>query len=179
MIKCSKPNTASSGYSSISSKHVHCCIHVWRDHVSREHSTAAVGFHFGGRPHKRNYCFVLRRWSWVGFTREAESPCPRVEGPTPQLATKRSLVPGVLFFFCWYQALAEHNTAAVGFHFGGRPHKRNYCFVLTSLLLGGLHQRSGVTLPTGGRADPAIGNEALAGTRRSVFFLGGGCSPIL
>ena len=77
----------------------------------------------------------------MGFTREAESPCPRVEGPTPQLATKRSLVPGVLFFFCWYQALAEHNTAAVGFHFGGRPHKRNYCFTLTSLVLGGLHQR--------------------------------------
>ena len=25
--------------------------------------------------------------------------CPRVEGPTPQLATKRSLGPGVLFFF--------------------------------------------------------------------------------
>ena len=49
----------SSGYSSISSKHVHCCIHVWRDHVSREHSTAAVGFHFGGRPHKSNHCFAL------------------------------------------------------------------------------------------------------------------------
>ena len=56
-------------------------------------------------------------------------------------------------------------TAAVGFHFGGRPHKRNYCFVLTSLVLGGLHQRSGVALPTGARADPAIGNEALVGTR--------------
>ena len=42
----------------------------------------------------------------MGFTREAESPCPRVEGPTPQLARKRSLVPGVLFFYCWYQALA-------------------------------------------------------------------------
>ena len=89
----------SSGHSSISSNHVHCCIHVWRDHVSREHSTAAVGFHFGGRPHKRNYRFVL-----------------------------------------------------------------------TSLVLGGLHQRSGVALPTGGRADPAVGYEALAGTRRSVFF---------
>ena len=109
----------------------------------------------------------------MGFTREAESPCPRVEGPTPQLATKRSLVPGVLFFFCWYQALAEHSTAAVGFHFGGRPHKRNYCFALTSLVLGGLHQRSGVALPTGGIADPAVGNEALAGTRRSVFFFAG------
>ena len=84
----------SSGYISISSKHVLCCIHVWRDHVSR-----------------------------------------------------------------------EHRTAAVGFHFGSRPHKRNYCFVLTSLVLGGLHQRSGVALPTGGRADPAIGNDALAGTR--------------
>ena len=35
---------------------------------------------------------------------------------------------------------------------------------------GGLHQRSGVALPTGGRADPAVGNEALAGNRRSVFF---------
>ena len=69
----------------------------------------------------------------MGFTREAESPCPRVEGPTPQLATKRSLVPGVLFFVCWYQALVEHSTAAIGFHFGGRPHKRNYCFVLTSV----------------------------------------------
>ena len=57
----------------------------------------------------------------------------------------------------------EHSTAAVGFHFGGRPHKRNYCFVLTSL-----HQRSGVALPTGGRADPAVGNEALAGI--SFFF---------
>ena len=75
-----------------SSQHVHCWIHVWRDHVSREHSTAAVGFHFGHRPHKRNYCFVL-----------------------------------------------------------------------TSLVLCGL--QSGVALPTGGRADPAIGNEALAGTR--------------
>ena len=107
----------------------------------------------------------------MGFTREAESPCPRVEGPTPQLATKRSLVPGVLFCFCWYQALAEHSTAAVGFHFGGRPHKRNHCFALTSLVLGGLHQRSGVALPTGGRADHAVGNEALAGTRRSVFSL--------
>ena len=42
----------------------------------------------------------------MGFTREAESPCPRVEGPTPQLARKRSLVPGVLLFYCWYQALA-------------------------------------------------------------------------
>ena len=41
--------------------------------------------------------------------------------------------------------LREHSTAAVGFHFGGRPHKRKYCFVLTSLVLGGLHQRSGVT----------------------------------
>ena len=68
----------------------------------------------------------------------------------------------------------EHSTAAVGFHFGGRPHKKNYCFVLTSLVLDGLHQRSGVALPTGGRADLAIGNEALAGTRRSVFFWGGG-----
>ena len=67
----------------------------------------------------------------------------------------------------------EHSTAAVGFHFGGRPHKRNYCFVFTSLVLCGLHQRSGVALPTGGRADPAIGNEALAGTRRSVFLWGG------
>ena len=64
---------------------------------------------------------------------------------------------------------AERSTAA-DFHFGSRPHKRNYCFVLTSLVLGGLHQRSGVALPTGGRADPAVGNEALAGTRRSVFF---------
>ena len=50
------------------------------------------------------------RWSWVGFTREAESPCPRVEGPTPQLATKRSLVPGVLYFSLmpgarWYPTL--------------------------------------------------------------------------
>ena len=34
--------------------------------------------------------------------------------------------------------------------------------MLTSLVLGGLHQRSGVALPTGGRADPAVGNEALA-----------------
>ena len=65
---------------------------------------------------------------------------------------------------------AEHSTAAVGFQFGGRPHKINYCFVLTSLVLGGLHQRSGVALPTGGRADPAVGNEALAGTRRSFFL---------
>ena len=37
-------------------------------------------------------------------------PCPRVEGPTPQLATKRSLVPGVLFFSLvpgarWYPTL--------------------------------------------------------------------------
>ena len=75
-----------------------------------------------------------------------------------------------------YTAGAQHSSSRL--HFGGRPHKRNYCFVLTSLVLGGLHQRSGVALPTGGRADPAIGNEALAGTRRSVFFLGGGCSPI-
>ena len=37
--------------------------------------------------------------------------------------------------------------------------------VNVSLVLGGLHQRSGVALPTGGRADPALGNEALAGTR--------------
>ena len=42
--------------------------------------------------------------------------------------------------------------------------------MLTSLVLGGLHQRSGVALPTGGRADPAVGNEALAGTRRSFFL---------
>ena len=42
---------------------------------------------------------------------------------------------------------------------------RNYRFALTSLVLGGLHHRSGVALPTGGRADPAIGNESLAGTR--------------
>ena len=42
---------------------------------------------------------------------------------------------------------------------------RNYYFVLTSLVLGGLHQGSGVALPTGGRVDPAIGNEELAGTR--------------
>ena len=40
--------------------------------------------------------------------------------------------------------------------------------VNVSLVLGGLHQRSGVALPTGGRADPAVGNEALAGTRRSL-----------
>ena len=33
--------------------------------------------------------------------------------------------------------------------------------MLTSLVLGRLHQRSGVALPTGGRADPAVGNEAL------------------
>ena len=45
--------------------------------------------------------------------------------------------------------------------------------VNVSLVLGGLHQRSGVALRTGGRADPAIGNEAPAGTRRSVFFGGG------
>ena len=64
----------------------------------------------------------------------------------------------------------EHSAAAVGFHFGGRPHKRKHCLVLTSLVLGGLHQRSGVALPTGGRTDPAVGNEALAGTRRSAFF---------
>ena len=64
-----------------------------------------------------------------------------------------------------YRVSREHSTAAVGFHFGGRPHRRNYCFVLTSLVLGALHQRSGVALPTGGRADPAIINEALAGTR--------------
>ena len=37
--------------------------------------------------------------------------------------------------------------------------------VNVSLVLGGLHQRSGVALRTGGRADPAIGNEAFAGTR--------------
>ena len=37
--------------------------------------------------------------------------------------------------------------------------------MLTSLVLGGLHQRTGVALPTGGRADPAIGNETLAGTK--------------
>ena len=42
---------------------------------------------------------------------------------------------------------------------------RNYRFALTSLVLGGLHHRSGVALPTGGRADPAIGNESLAGAR--------------
>ena len=57
-------------------------------------------------PTRETTALCKRRWSWVGFTREAESPCPRVEGPTPQLATKRSLVPGVLFFFRWYQALA-------------------------------------------------------------------------
>ena len=50
------------------------------------------------------------------------------------------------------------------------PTRETTAFVLTSLVLGGLHQRSGVALPTGGRADPAVGNEALAGTRRSVFF---------
>ena len=32
---------------------------MWRDHVSREHSTAAVDFHLECRPHIRNYCFVL------------------------------------------------------------------------------------------------------------------------
>ena len=31
-------------------------------------------------------------------------------------------------------------------------------------------KKSGVALPTDGRADPAVDNEALAGTRRSVFF---------
>ena len=48
--------------------------------------------------------------------------------------------------------------------------------------MGGLHQRSGVALPTGGRADPAVGNEALAGTRRSVFISlvpGARCYPTL
>ena len=50
-------------------------------------------------PTRETTAWCERRWSWVRFTREAESPCPRVEGPTPQLATKRSLVPGVLFFF--------------------------------------------------------------------------------
>ena len=63
--------------------------------------------------------------------------------------------------------LSKLMGSTMRFHFGGRPHKRNYCFALTSLVLGGLHQRSGLALPTGGRADPAIGNEALAGTDRS------------
>ena len=67
-----------------------------------------------------------------------------------------------------YTAGAQHSSSRLSIW---RPaHKRNHCFVLTSLVLSGLHQRSGVALPTGGRADPAVGNEALAGTRRSFFF---------
>ena len=54
----------------------------------------------------------------MGFTREAESPCPRVEGPTPQLAKKRSLVPGVLFFFAGTRrSLVPHTkTKTIFFH---------------------------------------------------------------
>ena len=85
----------------------------------------------------------------MGFTKEAESPCPRVEGPTSQLATKRSLVPGVFFF------QAEDGI-------------RDFCL---SRGLGDVYKRqSGVALPTDGRADPAIGNEALAGTGCFSFF---------
>ena len=43
--------------------------------------------------------------------------------------------------------------------------------MLTSLVLGGLHQRSGVALPTGGRADPAVGNEALASLILVLVFI--------
>ena len=50
----------------------------------------------------------------MGFTREAESPCPRVEGPTPQLATKRSLVPSVLFFLLGGGCSLIHSN--VGFY---------------------------------------------------------------
>ena len=42
--------------------------------------------------------------------------------------------------------------------------------MVVHLLVNGLHQRSGVALPTDGRADPAIGNEALAGTGCFSFF---------
>ena len=68
-----------------------------------------------------------------------------------------------------YTAGAQHSSSRLSI-WRPAPQERKYCFVLTSLVLGGLHQRSGVALPTGGRADPAVGNEALAGTRRSVFF---------
>ena len=62
----------------------------------------------------------------------------------------------------------ENSTAAVGFHFGGRPHKRNYSFVLTSL-----HQRSGVD---GWKGRPRRWQRSagwyqfffFAGTRRSL-----------
>ena len=60
----------------------------------------------------------------MGFTREAESPCPRVEGPTPQLATKRSLVPGT---YVWRPAPQEElllcvNVAGPGW---ASPEKRS------------------------------------------------------
>ena len=96
--------------------------------------------------------------------------CVNVAGPGWALPEKRSRPARLQQHQQQACTLREHSTAAVGFHFGGRPHKINYCFMLTSLVLGGLHQGSGVALPTGGRADPAVGNEALAGTRRSVFF---------
>ena len=137
------------------------------------HSTAAVGFHFGGRPHKRNYCFVLTSLVLGGLHQRSGVALPTGGRADPAVGNEALAGTRGSVFFCWYQALAEHSTAAVGFHFGGRPHKRNYCFSLTSLVLGGLHQRSGVALPTGGGADPAVGNEALAGTRRSVFFCAG------
>ena len=67
-----------------------------------------------------------------------------------------------------YTAGAQHSSSRLSLW---RPApQENYCFGLTSLVLGGLHQGNGVALPTGGRADPAVGNEALTGTRGSVFF---------
>ena len=69
----------------------------------------------------------------------------------------------------------EHSTAAVGFHFGGRPHKRNYCFVLTSLVLGGLHQRSGAH---GWKGRPRNWQRSARWYQAFCFFLVGGCSPI-
>ena len=62
----------------------------------------------------------------MGFTREAESPCPRVEGPTPQLATKRPLVPGT-GTYAWRPAPQEKlllcvNVAGPGW---ASPEKRS------------------------------------------------------
>ena len=126
-----RTRTHSSGYSSISSKHVHC--------GSTAQQQSAFTFEAG--PTRETTALCYRRWSWVGFTREAESPCPRVEGPTPPLATKRSLAPGVLYFFSlvpgarWYPTrkprqsfstlkprLVEHTHPHTdGFFFGGVP----------------------------------------------------------
>ena len=173
----------------IKSKRVHCCIHVsrvffflfWWDVAlyptlkqtavlgciksSTSAVTRALRCQLRGRPFH----------PWAGrlrFSGEAH-PGPATLTQSSSFSCGAGLqFESRLLLCCAPAVYMLADAAAVAAAVFGLEHLISYCFVLTSLVLGGLHQRSGVALPTGGRADPAVGNEALAGTRRSFFFAG-------